>query len=78
MKALIIGATGATGKDLVTQLLNDDAYIEVHCFVRKPMSITWSILRPLRLGQSCSTEILRFPAWELPFHRLEAKKPSGV
>ena len=40
MKALIIGATGATGKDLVTQLLNDDAYIEVHCFVRKPMSIT--------------------------------------
>ena len=40
MKALIIGATGATGKDLVTQLLNDDAYIEVHCFVRKPKSIT--------------------------------------
>ena len=40
MKALIIGATGATGKDLVTQLLNDNAYSEVHCFVRKPMSIT--------------------------------------
>ena len=40
MKALIIGATGATGKDLVTQLLNDDAYTEVHCVVRKPMSLT--------------------------------------
>ena len=40
MKALIIGATGATGKDLVTLLLNDDAYTEVHCFVRKPISIT--------------------------------------
>ena len=40
MKALIIGATGATGKDLVTLLLNDDTYTEVHCFVRKPMSIT--------------------------------------
>ena len=40
MKALIIGATGATGKDLVTQLLTDDTYSEVHCFVRKPMSIT--------------------------------------
>lgn len=40
MKALIIGATGATGKDLVTQLLADDTYSEVHCFVRKPMSIT--------------------------------------
>lgn len=40
MKALIIGATGATGKDLLTQLLEDDTYSEVHCFVRKPMSLT--------------------------------------
>ena len=40
MKALIIGATGATGKDLVTQLLADDTYTEVHCFVRKPLALT--------------------------------------
>ena len=40
MKALIIGATGATGKDLVTQLLADDTYTEVHCFVRKPLTLT--------------------------------------
>ena len=40
MKALIIGATGATGKDLLSQLLADDTYSEVHCFVRKPMSIS--------------------------------------
>jgi len=40
MKALIIGATGATGKDLVTQLLTDDTYSEVHCFVRKPLPLT--------------------------------------
>ena len=40
MKALIIGATGATGKDLVTQLLADDTYSEVHCFVRKPLTLT--------------------------------------
>ena len=40
MKALIIGATGATGKDLVTQLLVDDTYSEVHCFVRKPLTLT--------------------------------------
>ena len=40
MKALIIGATGATGKDLLPQLLEDDTYSEVHCFVRKPMSLT--------------------------------------
>ena len=40
MKALIIGATGATGKDLVTQLLADNTYTEVHCFVRKPLTLT--------------------------------------
>ena len=39
MKALIIGATGATGKDLVTQLLADDTYSKVHCFVRKPLAL---------------------------------------
>ena len=40
MKALIIGGTGATGKDLVTQLLADDTYSEVHCFVRKPLALS--------------------------------------
>ena len=40
MKALIIGATGATGKDLLSQLLADDTYNEVHCFVRKPLALT--------------------------------------
>ncbi|MCQ4034938.1 NAD(P)H-binding protein [Kaistella montana] len=38
MKALVIGATGATGKDLVYKLLNDKDYEEVNVFVRKPMS----------------------------------------
>lgn len=36
MKALIIGATGATGKDLVQALLQDPAYTEVIAFVRRP------------------------------------------
>ena len=40
MKALIIGATGATGKDLLAKLLEDDTYSEIHSFVRKPMSIS--------------------------------------
>lgn len=40
MKGLIIGATGATGKDLLAKLLENDTYSEVHCFVRKPMSIS--------------------------------------
>ncbi len=35
MKALIIGATGATGKDLVTTLLQDPAYTEIVMFVRR-------------------------------------------
>ena len=40
MKGLIIGATGATGKDLLAKLLEDEAYSEIHSFVRKPMSIS--------------------------------------
>ncbi|ASK29433.1 semialdehyde dehydrogenase [Chryseobacterium sp. T16E-39] len=39
MKALVIGATGATGKDLVAQLLNDKEFDEVDVFVRKPLDI---------------------------------------
>jgi len=39
MKALVIGATGATGKDLVKQLLNDKEFEEVDIFVRKPVDI---------------------------------------
>lgn len=34
MKALIIGATGATGKELVEELLKDDQYGEIHLFGR--------------------------------------------
>jgi len=36
MKALIIGATGATGKDLVNILLQAPDYTEVVIFVRRP------------------------------------------
>lgn len=39
MKAIVIGATGATGKDLVTQLLADKLFEEVHIFVRRNVSI---------------------------------------
>lgn len=39
MKALVIGATGATGKDLVNQLLHDKDFEEVNIFVRKPVDI---------------------------------------
>lgn len=36
MKALIIGATGATGKELVDRLLGDNNYASVSVFVRRP------------------------------------------
>ena len=40
MKALIIGATGATGKDLVNVLLSDPDYTEVVAFVRRTSGLT--------------------------------------
>ena len=35
MKALVIGATGAVGKDLVELLLADEAFERVDIFVRR-------------------------------------------
>jgi len=40
MKALIIGATGATGKDLVQILLNDPDYTAVVIFVRRSSGLS--------------------------------------
>lgn len=40
MKALIIGATGATGRDLVSVLLQDSDYSEVIAFVRRPTGLS--------------------------------------
>lgn len=39
MKALLIGATGATGKELLTLLLNDNRYEEVAIFVRHTIEL---------------------------------------
>ena len=40
MKALVLGATGAIGKDLVSQLLGDPAFDKVDIFVRRDVSIS--------------------------------------
>ena len=40
MKALVIGATGAVGKDLVRQLLADETYERVDIFVRREVKIS--------------------------------------
>ncbi|MEI9921340.1 MAG: NAD(P)H-binding protein [Bacteroidota bacterium] len=47
MKALVIGATGATGKDLVNILLKDTAYTQVVVFVRKSTGTQHSRLTEL-------------------------------
>ena len=39
MKALVIGATGAVGKDLVDMLLKEDAFESVSVFVRRPFGL---------------------------------------
>lgn len=39
MIALVIGATGATGKDLVEQLLADEMFERVHIFVRRDVAM---------------------------------------
>ncbi|GHE42165.1 NAD(P)H-binding protein [Sphingobacterium griseoflavum] len=36
MRALVIGATGATGKEVVKQLLEDERFTEIIAFVRRP------------------------------------------
>lgn len=35
MKAILLGATGAVGRDLVRQLLQDDRFTELYLFVRR-------------------------------------------
>lgn len=45
MKALVLGATGATGKDLTKLLLEDNDFSEVHVFVRRPLKIDNSKLK---------------------------------
>ncbi|MDO5106437.1 NAD(P)H-binding protein [Capnocytophaga sp.] len=40
MKALIIGATGAVGKDLTDLLLANENYSEVHIFVRREVAVS--------------------------------------
>lgn len=39
MNAIVVGATGATGKDLVELLLKDDSFKQVNVFVRRKLDV---------------------------------------
>lgn len=45
LEALVIGATGATGQEIVSQLLEDDSFDSVSIFVRKDPNITHTKLK---------------------------------
>jgi hypothetical protein len=45
LDALVIGATGATGQEIVSQLLENDSFNSVSIFVRKDPNITHSELK---------------------------------
>jgi uncharacterized protein YbjT (DUF2867 family) len=45
LDALVIGATGATGQEIVSQLLEDDNFNSVSIFVRKDPNITHTKLK---------------------------------
>ena len=60
MKALIIGATGATGKDLVNVLLQDDYYSEIIIFVRRSSGIVHSKLKEIIIDFDKLEEVVEF------------------
>ena len=68
MRALIIGATGATGKDLVDILLRDPDYTDVVIFVRRASGVVHPKLKPGlllrkdtdRLGERISASAIHF------------------
>lgn len=60
MKVLIIGATGATGKDLVQALLQDAFYTEVVIFVRRSSGIVHSKLKEVTTDFDRLEEVAEF------------------
>jgi hypothetical protein len=52
MKALIIGATGATGKDLLQKLIDDTHFSEIHVFGRRALELRNNNNLQLIQGQS--------------------------
>ncbi len=61
MKALVIGATGALGRDLVSELLQHDCWEEIYIFVRR----------------SCGLRDSRIKEHIIDFHRFRKPEGMG-
>ncbi len=47
MKAIVIGGSGATGKELINQLIMDDSYLEIKSFVRRKSNLNHPKLKEI-------------------------------
>lgn len=52
MQALLIGATGATGKDLLDLLLKDDAFHQVDIFIRSVVFLGFRSFKSCKVALS--------------------------
>jgi len=67
MKALIIGATGATGRDLVNTLLQDQYYTEIAIFIRKSTGISHPKLNEILTDFENLEEVFSFIKGDIVF-----------
>lgn len=71
MKAILLGATGAVGRDLVRQLLQDDRFTELYLFVRRiPEGVSSPKLRIQVLDFEQPDEWPDFPEADVLFSSL--------
>ncbi|MEO6547781.1 MAG: NAD(P)H-binding protein [Ferruginibacter sp.] len=79
MKAIIIGATGATGKDLANVLLQDPFYSEVVIFVRHSSGIAHSKLKVIITDFDKLEDVAEFINGDVLFSCLgTTKKVAGT
>lgn len=70
MKAIVIGATGATGREIVNLLLKDSNFSNVSCFVRTPPNIKHEKLTIHKINFSKISEYKNLIAADVIFSAL--------
>ena len=76
--ALVLGATGATGKELVKLLLQDDTFYQVSIFVRRKIDIDHAKLRVYKINFSKLNEYKSLVKGDILFSALgTTKKLAG-